>query len=1063
VNGHTPAPTIDELLDRAVQAINRGDRATANALAGRVLEVDDNNFDAEELLATPAGGGAIRRLTIMFADLVDSTALSTRIEPETYRTVVGRYRDEVLRTVNRYDGHIGSTKGDGLLAVFGHPTPHEDDVGRAVRAGLDITSEVAALSQRVRRRFGFDIDVRVGIHRGLVYLDTDQDDVYGLGANLAARICSLAQPGTVAVSDAVARLVRDSFHLEAREPQAVKGVDGLVNHYRAVAELDPTRHALGPLVGRQREVDYLHDAWSQAVTGTLTNPGVAFLGEGGIGKSRLAAAAIEMAVGSHAVVLELFGSPFHTDTGLRPIRKLLERRCGIGSTSDPVERLTKLEAEIAQRGLDPETIVPMLAPVLAIRPEAGYRPALVEGSKLHSQIATAVYNYLLACMGNAAALVVIEDLHWFDPDTIEVVHQLLRADTGRLLVVVTGREHAALPDSVRIFDLQPLTDEEADELILALDPEMTSDARGEVRHRCDGIPLYIEEVMAKVLEQQADSELTQVPDTLYEALLARLPSDRNTVLVAQAAAVIGGVVDRGLLQSVVDLAHDELDRAIEELTDSGVLQPVRKDLWRFRHELLREVTTELVPPSLRGRLHGRIGDVLAAASATGNPEWRLLAHHYEKAERYHDAASAYENASAVARQRGALNEARGYLTRALENIQRSAPSPERDQHEIAIRLQCGFLTTVAMGHASAEAAAEFERCLQLIGSEVGPQLYATLGALWSYYTARGDLQRATQLGESIRSRLADMPEWNRAVNTLLFGGLAWFQGDFRRARALTEAAATMAGDVGEPRVEDSWFLPNEPFATIYTYLAMSRFMEGDLAGAEAAFGQTRRRCEMLTFPHGMFSLAYGKSLEIWMRIEAGELDRAAELAAELADLGKQHGFDEWVMVAATQDATVRSVAALANDKSHPAMLQALIETMTVVVQTWRAYDLKVFLMCYDAVLARLLSAAGQQDAARDRVRIALEMADETGMHFYDSELLRIRAHISDDPEACHSGLRDAVALAREQGAAIFELRAAADDFELVGESARAVLADAVGRFPPEQSWPELTRARALLG
>jgi class 3 adenylate cyclase/tetratricopeptide (TPR) repeat protein len=1062
VNGNTPAPTIDELLDRAVQAINRGDRATANALAGRVLEVDDNNLDAEELLATPAGGGAIRRLTIMFADLVDSTALSTRTEPETYRTVVGRYRDEVLRTVNRYDGHIGSTKGDGLLAVFGHPTPHEDDVGRAVRAGLDITSEVAALSEQVRRRFGFDIDVRVGIHRGLVYLDTDQDDVYGLGANLAARICSLAQPGTVAVSDAVARLVRDSFQLEAREPQAVKGVDGLVGHYRAVAELDPTRHALGPLVGRQREVDYLHDAWSQAVTGALRNPGVVFVGEGGIGKSRLAAAAIEMAVASHAVVLELFGSPFHTDTGLRPIRKLLERRCGIGSTSDPVERLAKLEAEIAQLELDPTDMVPLLAPVLAIRPEAGFRPALVEGSKLHSQIATAVYNYLLACVGNGAALVVIEDLHWFDPDTIEVVNQLLRADTGRLLIVVTGREHAALPDNVRIFDLQPLTDEQADELILALDPAMTSDARGEVRHRCDGIPLYIEEVMVKVLEQQADSAAAQVPDTLYEALLARLPSNKTTVLVAQAAAVIGSVVDRGLLESVVDLTPDDLDRAIDELTDSGVLQPVRTDVWRFRHELLREVTTELVPPSLRGKLHGRIGDVLAAASTTGNPEWRLVAHHYEKAARYDDAASAYEQACGVARHRGALNEARSYLARALENIERSTPGPARDQHEIAVRLQSGFLASVAMGHASAEAAAEFERCLELIGENVSPQLYATLGALWSYYTARGDLQRATQLGESIRSRLADMPEWNRAVNTLLFGGLAWFRGDFPHARALTEMAATMAGDVGEPRVEDSWFLPNEPFATIYTYLAMSRFMEGDLAGAEAAFGQTRRRCEMLTFPHGMFSLAYGKSLEIWMRIEAGQLDHAAERVAELADLGKQHGFDEWVMVAATQDATVRSVAALTNDKPDPAMLRALIETMTAVVHTWRAYDLKVFLMCYDAVLARLLTAAGQQDAARDRLRIALELANETGMHFYDSELLRVQAHTSDDAEVCHPGLRDAIALARRQGAVIFELRAAADDFELVGESARAALADAVGRFPPEQSWPELTRARALL-
>ena len=214
---------IDELLDRAVRAINGGDRATADALAGQVLAVDEINVDAEELLAAPADHGEIRRITILFADLVDSTELSTRIEPETYRTVVGRYRDEVLRIVNSYGGHIGNTKGDGLLAVFGHPHAHENDAWRAVEAGLEITREVARLSMRVRRRFGFDIDVRVGVHRGLVYLDTAQDDVYGLAANLAARLCSIADPGTVAVSEAVERLVRDNFMFEARPDERGQG------------------------------------------------------------------------------------------------------------------------------------------------------------------------------------------------------------------------------------------------------------------------------------------------------------------------------------------------------------------------------------------------------------------------------------------------------------------------------------------------------------------------------------------------------------------------------------------------------------------------------------------------------------------------------------------------------------------------------------------------------------------------------------------------------------------------------------------------------------------------
>ncbi len=370
---------------------------------------------------------------------------------------------------------------------------------------------------------------------------------------------------------------------------------------------------------------------------------------------------------------------------------------------------------------------------------------------------------------------------------------------------------------------------------------------------------------------------------------------------------------------------------------------------------------------------------------------------------------------------------------------------------------------MATGHASREAAAEFERCLQLIGDKVSSQLYATLNALWSYYFARGDLDRATQLGESIRSRLADMPPSMRVGSELQSAGLAWFQGDFARARNLIEAAAKVADELPSPPTEGNFFAPNEPIATLYTYLATSRFVQGDLAGAEAALAQTYHRCQQVSFPHGMFSLAYGKSLEIWIRMEAGQLERAAQLATELADLGKQYGFDEWMMVAAAQGAMARARAWLADDGPNPAMLQTHIETVTAVAQTWRAYDLKVFLACIDAVLARLLTAAGQRDAARDRVAIALELANDTGMHFYDSELLRVRAHISADPDVRHAGLRDAVALARDQAAPIFEMRAAADDFELIGEPARAALAEAVGRFPPDQNWPELTRARALLG
>ena len=751
--------SIDELLDRAVAAINRGDRVTATAIAGHVLAVDEKNADAEDLLASPGDGGEIRRLTIMFADLVDSTALSTRVEPETYRLLVGRYRDLVLGIVNRYEGHVGSPQGDGLLAVFGHPRAHENDVRRAVLAGLEITRAVERLSAQAKRRFGTEITVRVGVHRGLVYLDTAQDDVYGLAANLAARVSGLAPPGTVVVSDAVAPLIRDAFELQGRPASAVKGVDGLIAHHQVIGErAEPARITRGPLVGRDREVARLAKSWARAQAGTLSTPGVVFRGEPGIGKSRLASAAAELVDGSGAAVLELMGSPFHTDTGLHPVRTLLERRCGIGHLTEPGERLRLLEAEVSAHGLDPGSMVPLLAPVLGIGAEAGYEPVPAEGRKLYDLIAQAVRGYLSACLGDGAGLVVAEDVHWFDASTLEVLGSLLDAARGRLLVVITGRPGGWLPGDwpVRVFDLAPLTDEQTDTLITALNPTVTAEDRAAVVGRCDGVPFYIEQVVDGITE-------TGVPEALYEPLFARLRASANVVPVVEAAAVIGRQMDRGLLCSVVDLSGDEVEDVIDELEDALVLEPWGTDGWRFRHELLREVAAELAPPSVRRGLHARVADALVGGVGS-DPDWGLIAGHNEQAERFNEAASAYQQASAAAQRRGALPEARNYLTQALAGLDRASPGPERDRSEMSLRLRRGFLTAAVDGPSSSALVGDFERCLQLVGTDLREdELVATLLALAAYYMACADLRRATQVLESLRAGLGQGRQWFRPV------------------------------------------------------------------------------------------------------------------------------------------------------------------------------------------------------------------------------------------------------------------------------------------------------------
>jgi hypothetical protein len=338
-----------------------------------------------------------------------------------------------------------------------------------------------------------------------------------------------------------------------------------------------------------------------------------------------------------------------------------------------------------------------------------------------------------------------------------------------------------------------------------------------------------------------------------------------------------------------------------------------------------------------------------------------------------------------------------------------------------------------------------------------------LTALWTYYATVGDLPRAKQLVDALRTRLEDMPDWYRAATDLLLGVLAVLRGQFDTARATLEATAAAFDEIDSPEIEGMWFAPNDPVAGMYAFLAFTRFIQGDLAGAEAAFANMETRCEKLRFPYGAFSLCYGRSLETFVRLEAGQLDRAAELVEEVARRGQQHSFDEWVMIASCNRDSMGTRAAMAAGEINPERFRRRIDAMTGVVDLWRAAEMKTFLACYDDVLARLLSAAGMKDQARERVGVALQMADETGMHYYDAELLRTRALTYDDPEARHAGLRAAIELAQAQGAPVFELRAAADDFELLGEPARTALADAINRFPAEQSWPELARARALLG
>lgn len=1064
----TDRARIEELLDRAVEAVNQGDHVAASRLAEQVLAADRDSQDAEDLLTAPIDGGEIRRLTIMFADLVDSTVLSTQIEPETYRLVVGRYRDVVREAVERYEGHIASTKGDGLLAVFGHPNAHENDVQRSVQAGLDIVQNVVRLSVSVRNKFGFDIHVRVGIHRGLVYLDTVEDDVYGLGANLTARISGLAPPDAVAVSNAIQRLVAADFDLESQPPQHVKGISGPVEYHLVVAERPQSATAdIGPIVGRDRELAFLEQVWGQALASTLTGAGVGFVGEAGMGKSRLVAAAAGLAEQSGATILELHGSPFHTEAGLYPIRVLLENRCNITRSTSQSEKLRLLEAELTLRSLDPAAAVPLLAPVLGIAAETGYEPAQAGAGKLYARIRTAVCDYLVACLGADPGLILVEDLHWFDPSTLDVVEYLLRRETTRLLTVVTTRNADQLHDlaestGLTTFELAPLNSAETDQLIDALNPGVSEQYRAEVHRRCDGVPLYIEEVVTKLDQQQGDSANWQrVPDALYEPLFASLRASKNTVKVVAAAAIVGREVDRGLLMSVLDMPREEVDKAVSELVATRVLIPMANDSARFRHELLREVAVEFSPPSQRRRLHGRVADALTDATYE-QPDWNLVAIHCEEAGRFGEAANAYRQTSSEARRRGALLEARNQLSRAITNAERMPDGRDRDRRLAALLVRRGFLISSIAGTTSTEAAADFERCLELSGVQLTDDLRATMQALVGYYLSRGHMNRVDQLLRSGRVLSSAGPDWMQHATEAGFATAAWYEGDFSTARTQLEHLATSTNDADSTEIETLWFIPHEPGASLWTLLSMARFVQGDLAGMESALGRAHDRCAAVGFPHGPFSLAYAHSMEVWMRYECGQYAVAAQRVSDLSEIARRHGFDSWRLLAGAEHVLVAATTFLAEGVSDPTAADGHIAAISAVVQAMLDADIPTFVSVYYAALAKLLLAVGRPEQARDELDAALTLTGRLGVGHHDPELLRLRALTADGAQRL-TELQAAVDLAAQRGAAVFQLRAATDLFVFGGDATRQQLADALAAIPAGNSWPEVSRAEALLG
>jgi class 3 adenylate cyclase/predicted ATPase/DNA polymerase III delta prime subunit len=692
---------------------------------------------AAETIATlaPAPADAERRqLTVMFCDLVGSTELSARLDPEDLREVIAAYHRAVADVVRSLDGFVAKYMGDGVLIYFGYPRAHEDDAERAVRAGLGVIDAVGRLDVGSGK-----LQARVGIATGLVVVgdligegSAQEQSVVGETPNLAARLQSRAEPNAVVIAAGTRRLVGDLFEYRDLGAVEVKGIAGPVPASQVLrpsavaSRFEALRSGETPLVGRDEELELLRRRWDQAKTGA--GRVVLISAEPGIGKSRLAEAFRESLEGEPHTRLRYFCSVHHQDSALFPIISQLERAAGFAGDDSPEAKLDKLQALVSTT--DPATDVPLLAELLSV-PLDGRYPALdLTPQRKKEKTFEALLRQLAGLAERQPVLMIYEDLHWADPTSRELM-DLTVEHVARLpaLLIATFRPefqpHWTGQPQVTTLSLRRLGRDESDELVRGIIGNvgaLSSEVIDEIVERTDGVPLFLEEVTKAVLETAALGAIpaasATVPATLHASLMARL--DRLGPMakeVAQVGAAIGRDFSYELLAAVAQPAQAEVRDALGRLANAGLVfqrgTPPNAS-FLFKHALVQDTAYSMLLRGPRQALHARIAEALEQRFPTVvemQPE--ILAHHFAQGAMPIAAVDYWIKAGDLARRRSAYAEATAHLLKGLELIP-ALPEPKaRTAKELTIQTALGQLYMATKGYGSAEAEAAYARASDL--------------------------------------------------------------------------------------------------------------------------------------------------------------------------------------------------------------------------------------------------------------------------------------------------------------------------------------------------------------
>ncbi len=689
--------------------------------------------------------GERRQLTVMFADLADSTALSGRLDPEDYRDAVRKYHAACAQAIERFGGYVGKWLGDGVLAYFGYPASHEDDAQRAIRAGL----EIVAWARGQAGAGGQPVTVRVGLHTGLTVIGemgsgerVERADVAGEAPNIAARVQSVAPLNTVVMSAATDRLAHGYFLMESMGEQQLKGVTRPIEVFRVIGEsgaasrLDVAER-LTPFVGRAQETALLLDRWQKSERGEMQV--VVLSGEAGIGKSRLARALHEQLPDGH-LLIPLQCSQSHQNSALYPLiehfQRILNRGGATTQRPDDEALAVRLAAMLDDVHVDTETTLPLFAALLGLPLPEGYGPLDLTPEQQKQKTLEAALVWVDAEARRRPVLVECEDLHWVDPTTLDLIGMLVeRESAGNVLVLLSCRPEFAMPwppqSHVAVLQLARLSRDDAHEVItrVAGGRALPAEIAAEIVDRTDGVPLFVEELTKMVLESGLLREeagrlvldgplpALAIPDTLQDSLMARLDRLGPAKDIAQLGAAIGREFSGELIAAVAPLSPEALATSLDALIASGLAYKrgfATGARYVFKHALVQDAAYQSLLKSTRGRYHQRIAETLVARFpevAATQPE--VVAHHYTEAGLPEQAVGYWQAAGERALARSAHQEAIAQLRRCLQVTALLADEDQRDRRELPVQIALGSAFLAIEGYVSTQSVVAYARAREL--------------------------------------------------------------------------------------------------------------------------------------------------------------------------------------------------------------------------------------------------------------------------------------------------------------------------------------------------------------